>query len=515
MRKIGVFVFLAVLLFGTAACTAPGKPTDIPVPGDATADQDTGTGGAAPFELSLTGEAEYSCGRLSVPHGQAESSNTGSFSAGGGRFRLSFTVEIADRGRGAVCFFSAAADDGFGLAFNQTSHKVTLYRNEQGSNRWNVSKSADVREGVPFGVVIDAEEDRVRVRIGDASSDPLFDLRCDRAGDLVFFDCGKLGGVSFYGFEISEVPEDHGPFYQNPVTGKSDEGADPFIMCFGGKYYLYSTNAASEGYRVKVSEDLVTWTDRGFCLRNSDVYGEPTPTASFWAPEVYQVKRDGRDRFMLLYTVNEHIGAAFADSPEGPFRSESDSFLIAGHKAIDATLFIDDDGKSYLYYVGFGAVEYGIWGCEFDPSTLKTGPEKLIIRPDSAWETREGSVTEGPAMLKHKGRYYLTYSGNGYTSKYYAIGYAVSDAPLGTFVKAAENPILERSDSQGVYGPGHHGFFRTPGGALMLAYHRHQSASSVHPRVCCIDRAIFVDVGEDHDRLVILGPTVTRQKIPD
>ena len=49
----------------------------------------------------------------------------------------------------------------------------------------------------------------------------------------------------------------------------------------------------------------------------------------------------------------------------------------------------------------------------------------------------------------------------------------------------------------------------------MLAYHRHLDGSTVHPRSCCIDRVVFVDVGEDHDRLVIAGPTVTPQPRPD
>ena len=49
-------------------------------------------------------------------------------------------------------------------------------------------------------------------------------------------------------------------FYQNPVC----EGADPFVLLYEGTYYLYSTNSA-DGYRVFTSDDMATWTDRGYC----------------------------------------------------------------------------------------------------------------------------------------------------------------------------------------------------------------------------------------------------------
>ena len=56
------------------------------------------------------------------------------------------------------------------------------------------------------------------------------------------------------------------------------------------------------------------------------------------------------------------------------------------------------------------------------------GPLARLFKNDLSWE---GSIVEAPFLWKHNGRYYLFYSGNGYGSAEYAIGYAVADAVAG------------------------------------------------------------------------------------
>src|ERR1035441_1327291 len=85
-----------------------------------------------------------------------------------------------------------------------------------------------------------------------------------------------------------------------------------------------------------------------------------------------------------------------------------------------------------------------------------------------------GEVTEGPFMLKHKGIYYLTYSGTGADSPNYGIGYATSKSPTGPFVKYAGNPIAHRGGK--VLGPGHHCVVEGPDGKLWLVYHQKWNA---------------------------------------
>ena len=144
--------------------------------------------------------------------------------------------------------------------------------------------------------------------------------------------------------------------------------------------------------------------------------------------------------------------------------------------------------------------------------TMDEENEVRLLNAEAEWETHDCLVVEGPFMLKHNGKYYLTYSANHFRSPYYAIGYAVSDSPLGPFKKFEGNPILVKNDH--VNGTGHHSFTTSKDGKkLICVYHCHKSLTQIHPRMTCIDPAEFVPnpAGGD-DILVIHGPTYTEQE---
>ena len=111
--------------------------------------------------------------------------------------------------------------------------------------------------------------------------------------------------------------------------------------------------------------------------------------------------------------------------------------------AIDGDFLVDDDGTVYLYYVRFdrGNVIYGTRLADntadlaqrVDTLSIDDETRLLEVEDKYPWETIDGRVAEGPFVIKHEGKYYLTYSANGYTCRDYAIGYAVSDSPLGPF----------------------------------------------------------------------------------
>lgn len=286
--------------------------------------------------------------------------------------------------------------------------------------------------------------------------------------------------------------------YRNPLI----VGADPFVLAYGGRYYLYATNA-SDGFRVYTSRDMAQWQDMRYCLKKGDVIGERW----FWAPEVME-----RDRtFYMVYVADEHLAIAKADSPLGPF-VQSEKKWLSEEKAIDGHFFADDDGTVYLYYVRFdgGNVIY-VSKMNEDLSGFDEENEKFLFRADEEWELRDCEVVEGPFVLKHKEKYYLTYSANHTRSEDYAIGYAVSDSPLGPFEKYENNPILCKTAD--VNGTGHHSFTRSiDGKELICVYHCHYSKFEFQPRMVCIDRADFEAGESGNDILMIHGPTTTIQK---
>ncbi len=253
---------------------------------------------------------------------------------------------------------------------------------------------------------------------------------------------------------------------------------DPFVLRKGKKYYLYATGAP-DGFRFWTSEDLENWTEGGYCYRNS-AWGENC----FWAPEVYEY----RGKYYLLYTArwktchSLRIGLAVADAPEGPFVDVKEGPLFdPGYACIDAT-FLFDGGRAYLYYVRDcseniinGIHTSQIYGGEVteDLLTFKEAPVRLTT-PDLPWETSLDPAwqwNEGPALLKHAGKYYLNYSVNCYDSPAYSVGCAVADSPLGPFVKY-EAPVLARMEGD-FSGPGHNSFFENEAGELLTAFHIH------------------------------------------
>lgn len=290
-----------------------------------------------------------------------------------------------------------------------------------------------------------------------------------------------------------EAPEG---YYLNPLV----LGADPFLLVHEGKYYLYSTNS-SEGFRVFVSDDCASWTDGGLALSKDDVMGDK----GFWAPEI--TVKDGK--FYMVYVANEHLGVAVADSPLGPFVQKEKRWL-SERNAIDGHFFIDDDGTAYLYYVRFdkGNVLY-VTKMSDDLLSMDEENEQFLFRAELDWELKDCSVVEGPFVLKHDGRYYLTYSANHTRSPYYAVGCATSDSPYGPFTKYPE-PILCKNDE--VVGVGHHSFVRSKDDKeIIIVYHRHYSPTQFPPRLVCVDRVEFVKTDGD-DKLVVHGPTNTPQK---
>ena len=272
------------------------------------------------------------------------------------------------------------------------------------------------------------------------------------------------------------------------------EGADPFILVHDHKYYLYFTKE-KDGFKVYESADLEHWEDKGYALKRGEgVIGEK----GFWAPEI--LFEDGI--FYMVYVTDEHLAIATSTSPLGPFTQPCLEYLDADNM-IDGHFFKDDDGQVYLYFVRFdhGNIIH-VAKMNKDLLSFDKDSEKFLLKAEAPWETvTEYSVCEGPFVLKHNGKYYLSYSCNHTQDPSYAIGYAVSASPMGPFVKYEGNPILHKTDL--VNGVGHHSFFYRYGdGHLMCVYHRHYSKTQNYPRQVCLDEACFED-----DVLKINGPT--------
>jgi beta-xylosidase len=186
----------------------------------------------------------------------------------------------------------------------------------------------------------------------------------------------------------------------------------------------------------------------------------------------------------MYYSADEHLFAAVADSPIGPFKQVGGYMLetlLGDEKCIDSSRFRDDDGSQYLFFVRFTDGNC-IWMCrlEADGITPVAGTLRHCLSVSEPWESKLGRVCEGPFVVKHEGLYYLTYSANDFRSQDYGVGVAVSSSLQDPWTKSASSPILCRADS--LLGTGHHSLFTDRAGRPHIVFHAHDSQSSVQPR---------------------------------
>lgn len=268
---------------------------------------------------------------------------------------------------------------------------------------------------------------------------------------------------------------------QNTQSDKRVRLADPFILLDNGTYYAYGTHYR-HGIEYYISNDLKKWYYGGVALHKNNSYGEKW----FWAPEVHLV--DGV--YYMLYTAQERTCVATSSSPTGPFVQRELKPMIDGYKNIDNTLFIDDDGTPYMFFVQVGKpFKICVAELERDLQSVKAGTITTCITPTQSWERKAGLVNEGPSVIKHKGIYYMLYSGNGYKSKQYGIGFATAKSIRGPWKKSTSNPIFQFPGD--LVGVGHGAPFYDKKGNLNYVFHAHYNNEKIHPRCMYISRMSF------------------------
>lgn len=217
---------------------------------------------------------------------------------------------------------------------------------------------------------------------------------------------------------------------------------------------------------------------------------------------------------------------------------------IGGYeRAIDPHPYVDKDGQKYLLWTDSTTSINRICGVKMkDNSWLtpdwttaqvltygnyyKVEDYKIAQIPmvGSKVETvsSEEGINEGPELIYHNNKYYLTYSVGTFGKNTYQVRQAVADSVLGTYekLKDDEGGILlkgYRQVDQGATGTGHHSFVKV-GEQLFMVYHRHDipynegtGAGGGSSRNIAIDEVKWVKNKNGLDVLYANGPTITLQ----
>lgn len=273
-------------------------------------------------------------------------------------------------------------------------------------------------------------------------------------------------------------------------------GADPGVMEYNGRVYVYMTNDVieydsdgnvTENTYAQVnkincisSDDMVNWTDHG-AIVVADSEGAATWATCSWAPCAAHKTINGKEKFFLYFCNGGNgVSVLTADSPTGPWSDPLGHALITRATAncsditwlFDPAVFVDDDGTGYLCFGG------GVP----DGKTAMPGTSRVVQLGDDMISLAGTPVTiDAPYLFEDSGinkigdKYYYTYcsnwntTGNSYGLTSGAIEYMVADSPLGPYTYGGEL-FKNQGNFFGLYGNNHHSIVEL-NGQLYLFYH--------------------------------------------
>lgn len=228
------------------------------------------------------------------------------------------------------------------------------------------------------------------------------------------------------------------PFDVFSQQGKHRATADPVIVNFQNKYFLFSTN--QEGYWW--SQDMLNWkfVYRKFLLDNKYTHDLNAPAVWAMKDTLYVYGSTWQSDFPIWKSTNPTVD---------DWEIAVDTLKVG---AWDPAFHYDEDkDKLYLYW-GSSNV-WPILGTEINTKTMQsegyTVPIVKLFPEDHGWE-RFGEYNdnvflqpfiEGAWMTKHNGKYYMQYGAPGTEFSGYSDGVYVSNDPLDRFEYQSHNPF--------------------------------------------------------------------------
>jgi len=270
-------------------------------------------------------------------------------------------------------------------------------------------------------------------------------------------------------FLILSVLNCLGGTFQNPINS----GPDPYMDYYDGEYYLTTTQG--DGVRMwksptigglKTAKPILVWKDNN-----------PERCMMIWAPEFHFItnhwyiyytatSRDGNDENHRMYVIESE-----GKDPTGPYHFKARLVNPANdHYAIDGTVFKHPgDGLWYFLWAAHPGHVLTIARMA-NPWTLDGSG---VTIPASGFGCEE--VREGPQVLQRNGKVFLIYSACDTQKPDYMLGMLIATADSNPLDPASwkqyPQPVFQRNDADGVFGPGHNGFFRAADGTDWIVYH--------------------------------------------
>ena len=274
--------------------------------------------------------------------------------------------------------------------------------------------------------------------------------------------------------------------------------ADPYLYKHtDGKYYFTATCPQYDRIEIRCADTVngiasaparILWTKHALGAMACHV----------WAPEIHFVMgkwviyfaaghKPGQWRirpYALICKGNDPMKDEWVEG--GKLQSADGDKYPFTHFSLDTTVF-ENRGRYYAIWAQkVGTEDKGIkpisnlYIAELETPTKLKSYHVLLSTPDYDWE-RDGGfwVNEGPAVLHHDGKIFVTFSASA-TGACYCMGLlrADEDSDLLDPRSWQKNryPVLKTNAELGVYGPGHNSFVEgDEGEQLSLVHFRNYS----------------------------------------
>lgn len=269
--------------------------------------------------------------------------------------------------------------------------------------------------------------------------------------------------------------------FTNPLL--EYRGADPWMVYYEGFYYLITTTGTPELFMYKSAtlaglreaEPIRVWNDRTL-----------DRCCNMWAPELYQLDGPNGLRWYLYYTAGSpgkdftatqftHVVESEGTDPTGPYHYMGRLYdLDNDTPQLDGTILQLDDQLYFIMSVWDPGAQNLYIAPMSNPWTI-SGERVRISTPTYAWEKMPVPINEGPVVLQHGDDTFLVFSASGCWVPDYKLGLLTltgADPLAPDAWRKLPEPVFERADEHGVYGPGHNGFFKSPDGTEdWIIYH--------------------------------------------
>ncbi len=283
------------------------------------------------------------------------------------------------------------------------------------------------------------------------------------------------------------LAQDEPHTFHNPLNASA--GDDPWLTYYDGYYYLANT----------------TWTSEMFMRKSKTLSGlkvakpqliyketEPSRCCNMWAPEFRLLDGPDGKHWYFYYTAgtagsfdnqHSHVLESAGTDPMGPYTYKGRLFDPTNDVwSIDGGVLQLNDKLYFLFSAWIGNLQSIFIAPMSNPWTI-SGPRAVLSKPTLPWEQGGTPVNEGPVALQHDGKTFVIYSASFCGTPDYKLGmltYNGGDVlDSNSWVKNPE-PVFQRSDENGVFGPGHNGFFQSPDGTEdWIVYHANSAVGDV------------------------------------